>query len=96
MANATGWNELLDGKIVYAVYKMFDVATLGFFSAIIFFIFQFILWNKAKNITLNFTLGLFFASLYAVSTFVKPYSVQFMFVLLAVQLAGILFMWIMK
>jgi hypothetical protein len=96
MANATGWNELLDGHIIFSVYNMYDLALLGWFSAIIFFVFQFVLWVKAKNITINFTIGLFFASLYAISSFVKPYSVQFMFILLALQLGGILFTWIMK
>jgi hypothetical protein len=96
MANATGWNELLQGQIVYSVYTMYDTALVGWFAAILFFIFQFILYMKARNLTLNFVMGLFFASLYAVSVFVKPYSVQFMFLLLALELTGIMFVWVMK
>lgn len=96
MVNATGWNELMNGDIVYAVFLMFDIATMYWFTAILFFVFQYVLYVKAKNLTLNFVLGLFFASLYATSIFVKAVSVQFIFIILALELAGIIFTWIMK
>lgn len=94
--NVTGWAELMDGNVVKAAFTMYDTAFLGWSVAILFIIFQFMLLIKTRNLTLAWTTGIFFASLYGLSTFVKAASVQIIFVLLAFELAGILFMLIFK
>jgi len=97
MNNVTGWNDLIEGNIMNAVYSMFDAATGGWFVAIMFFVFQSTLFIKTRNVTLCWVTGIFFASLYGLqATIMKPYSMQLMFVLLALELAGILAMWFLK
>ena len=92
MDNVTGWNELMDGHLIIASFTMFDTALAGWVIAILFLVYQFMLYLKTKNLTLCWTTGLFFASLYGASTFVKAISVQVIFIILVFELAGILFL----
>jgi len=92
--NATGWNELMDGNMISAVYTMFDTAFggMGIVVVILFFVYQLMLYMKTKNITLMWIIGIIFASLYATSSFVEVFSVQIIFLLLVFELAGILYL----
>jgi len=92
MNNVTGWNELYNGNIISAVYSLFDASLLGWSVAILFFAFQIILYIKTRNVTLSWITGLFFASLFAVSTFVKQISIQAMYLTLVIELACIFFL----
>jgi len=94
--NATGWAELFDGNLIKAAYTMYNTAFAGWAVVILFFVYQMMLYMKTRNLTLCWTTGIFFASLYAVSQFVHPVSVQAMFVLLVFELAGILFLLLWK
>jgi hypothetical protein len=100
MVNATGWNELLDANLVGASFTMFDTAMAGWTVAILFFVFQIMLYLKTKNATLMWITGLFFlamyASLNAFTSVVRMESVTVMFVLLVFELAGIMFVWLWK
>lgn len=96
MANATGWTQLFDGQLISAAFTMYDAAFAGWVVAILFFVYQFMLILKTRNLTVAWITGLFFASLYAVSTFVKAVSVQFIFILLVFELAGIIYVWVFK
>ena len=69
MVNATGWSELYGGHIISAVYTMYDAALLNWSVAILFFVFQITLLIKTRNLTLAWISGMFFASLYAISSF---------------------------
>lgn len=91
-----GWAYLMDANLVGAAFAMYDAAFAGWVVAILFFVYQFMLILKTQNLTLSWVTGLFFASLYAVSVFVKPISIQVIFVLLAFELAGILYLLIWK
>ena len=91
-----GWAELFNGNLIGAAYAMYDAAFLNWTVAILFFIYQFMLMLKTRNLTLSWTTGLFFAALYAVSSFVKPISIQAIFVLLVLELGGILYLIIFK
>jgi len=92
--NATGWSELMDGNMISAVYTMFDTAfgSMGLVVVILFFVYQIMLYSKTKNLTLMWIVGIMFASLYALSAFVEPLSVQIIFLILVFELAGILYM----
>ena len=94
--NTTGWTQLMNGNMISAAYHLYDTAFLHYFIFIIFLIFQAMLWYKTKSATLTWVTGLFFASLYATATFVETVSIQWIFILLVVQLAGILYMWLLK
>ena len=96
MTNAIGWEELVDGEMLTAVYTMFNTAILGngIIIVILFCVYQFMLYQKTQNVTLMWTTGIFFASLYALSSFVEPFSVQLLYLILVIELAGIAFLWI--
>jgi hypothetical protein len=92
--NATGWTELLDGHMINAVYTMYNTrfGSMGIPIVFLFFIYQFMLWQKTRNLTLMWIVGIFFASLYATSIYVEQFSVQIIFLMLVIELAGILYM----
>lgn len=92
--NATGWTELLDGNTIGAVYTMFDTAfgNMGIVIVILFFVYQSMLYMKTKNLTLMFIIGVIFAGLYVGSSFVEPFSVPIIFLILLFELAGILYL----
>jgi hypothetical protein len=103
--NATavcGWNELFNGHLVGAAFGMYDAAFIGWTVAILFFVYQFMLYIKTRNMALCWITGIFFISMYVglqtLVTFsvVRMESVYVMFILLVFELAGILFVWLWK
>jgi len=96
MANVVGWDNLTSGHIITAVFTMYDAALVHWTVAILFLVYQVVLLIKTRNITLAWVTGIIFASLYAVSTFVKPISIQVIFILLVFELGGILYMLLWK
>lgn len=93
---ACGWVQLNAGHPISAVFTMFDSAWSGWLVAILFIVYQFMLLLKTRNLTISWVTGIFFVSLYATSVFVKAISVQIIFVLLAFELAGILYLLVWK
>jgi len=90
--NATGWTELMDANLIGAAFSMYDSAFMGLTVAILFVIYQIMLLYKTQNLTLAWVTGLFFASIYvSAETFLKPISIQIIFVLLVFELAGVLY-----
>lgn len=98
--NATGWTELFNGNMISAAFTMYDTAFVGWTVAILFFVYQVMLYIKTKNVTICWVTGLFFVALYTTSamigTFVRAESVQVMFIVLVFELAGILFVALWK
>lgn len=95
--NATGWNELFgDGDLIGAAFTMYDTAFAGWTVAILFIVYQFMLLLKTQNLTLSWITGIIFVSLYLTSTFVKVISAQLIFVILVLELAGILYFIVWK
>jgi|SRR6056297_839768 len=92
VGNVTGWNELMNGKVIDSVFTMFDASFVGWFVPILFFTFQALLYMKTKNVTITWVSGLLFASLYAVSAFVNDASKYILFITLVIQLAGVFYM----
>jgi len=99
MANVVGWDNLTSGHIITAVFTMYDAALVHWTVAILFLVYQVVLLIKTRNITLAWVTGIIFASIYAstkVLDFVKPISVQVIFILLVFELGGILYMLLWK
>jgi len=94
--NATGWSELMDTNVIGAVFIMYDTAFVGFTIAILFIIYQFMLYLKTQNLALGFITGILFASLYVVIVFFKPAIVYLIFIILAFELGAIFYMLIWK
>lgn len=92
--NATGWNELMDGNMISAVYTMFDTAfgEMGIIVIMLFIVYQIMLYVKTENLTLLWITGVMFTSLYATSQFVNSTAVPILFFILVFELAGILYM----
>lgn len=89
--NATGWTELMNGDLIGAAYNMYNTATFGWFIIILFCMFQTMLFIKTRNLTMMWITGAFMLSLFAASTIFTAFTLQFMFVLLVIELAGILY-----
>jgi len=92
--NATGWSYLMDGKMIKAVYTMYDASfgNLGIIVVILFVVYQSMLWTKTKNLTLMWITGMIFGSMYALSTFAEAFSMRIIFLILVFELAGILYL----
>lgn len=86
----------MDGHMISAVFTMYDTAFLNWTVAILFIVYQFMLLLKTRNLNLAWISGIFFASLYVTSVFVKPISIQVIFVILVFELAGVLYFLIWK
>ena len=98
MANITGeaWRNLTNGHIISAAFHLYDTAFLHWTIGILFLVYQFMLLIKTRNLTLSWVTGLIFASLYIGSYFVKAISAQIIFVILALELAAVLYFLIWK
>jgi len=97
--NATGWSELYtDLNVVGAVYVMYDTAFLNWSIVLLFLLYQFMLYLKTKNLTISFVTGAFFVSMFGAANlgFVKPMSLNILYVLLALEAAGIVFLLFFK
>ena len=94
--NATGWNILMDGKMVEAVYTMFDASLggVGLFAVILFAVYQFMLFQKTKNLTAMWVIGVIFLSLYGASKYVEQFSLQIMLLIITFEFAGILYLFL--
>ena len=90
ITNVTGWNQLISGDIVGCTFAIFNEATLGYCVAILFVVLQILIYMKTKNITPMWIFGLFFCSLFGLS-FISQNSIVFIFVLLVLESAGILY-----
>ena len=98
MADTVGWAELMEGNMIGAVYTMFDTAFggAGWIVVILFFVYQFMLYMKTKNLALMWITGIIFASLYVASIFVEPLAARVIFLMLVLELAAIFYLLIFK
>jgi hypothetical protein len=97
LTDVCGWGALMNGNIISAAFTMYDASFMGWTVAILFIVYQFMLFMKTFNLTLCFVTGLIFASLYAGAvTILKPISLQVIFILLVFQLGAILYLWFFK
>ena len=96
MVNATGWSELMSADLVGASYAMYNAAFADWTVIILFIVFQFMLLIKTKSPLLALVTGTIFAALYGTSAIVKPISVPIIFVILGLELAGILYFLVWK
>ncbi len=96
-----GWNELLDGNLVNAVYVMYDNAfavgsTTGWFIAMLFLLFQSGLYMKTRNPNIVWISGMLFLSLFIRSNFIASTSLGIMSLILLIELAGIMYFVLFK
>ena len=91
--NATGWSNLINGKLVEASYELYNSAPFlgGWAVAILFMVFQFMLYIKTRNLIMMWVTGIFFASMYLTSVFVVDFSRNIIVSILILELTGILY-----
>jgi len=96
--NVTGRSQLMDGNMISAAFAMYDgtAAFAGWTVIILFFVYQFMLLMKTRNLTLSWITGVFFVSLYITSSFVKTTAIPILFIILVFELGGILYFLIWK
>lgn len=92
--NATGWSELMDGNMIAAAYTAFDTffGGVGIVVIILFFLYQFMLYQKTGNFTLMWVTGAMFAGLFAASTIIPATTVKWLFIMLVLELAAIIYL----
>lgn len=96
ITNGIGWDQLMDGKMVGAVYTMFDTA-MGSFGLIIIFLFivyQIMLFQKTGNYALMFIMGVIFATMYGLSVYVNEIALPILLTILIFELGGLLYLWL--
>lgn|SRR3990170_1103834 len=92
MTNATGWNELYDGNLIGASFTMFNTATAGWVIAVLFLTYQIMLFLKTKNLPLVWTTSLIFLAIFgAIPGIIKQTAIQFIFIIMVIELAVILY-----
>ena len=106
--NATGWSQLFEGDLIGASFGMFNVALVGWMVAILFLLFQALLYMKTRNVTITWIAGIFFASMYVggamvtggtyevVGGLIRIESIRIIFAVLVFELAAILYALIFK
>jgi hypothetical protein len=93
VTTACGWEQLLAAQPIQAAFIVFDTAFVGWTIIILFFIFQFMLYMKLRNVTTNLIIGLFFASLYLTHKLgpTTNAGMATMAILLALEIGGVLY-----
>lgn len=92
----TAYNYLLDGKIVKAVYVMYNTFMPYWVVPLLFFTFQILLYIKTRNGILVFIAGLIFTSLAWTTQYMNQLSKSVMGIVLILELTFIIVMWIIK
>ena len=103
MTNGVGWDFLFNGSMVRAAYQVYDgsAALNGFALAILYFVFQTMLWFKTKNPLPGIVIGMFFLSMYYANQFFEFMTIHSAVawvagIFLILQLAGFLYKIIIK
>lgn len=98
--NVTGWSQLMDANLIGASFAMYDEAFVGLVVAILFIVYQIMLYLKTNDITLCWVTGAIFAGIYITgnifSSIVHSNSVWVIFVLLVFELAIIIYTMVFK
>ena len=89
MANVTGWNELLLGRVVMASRLMFEYYWGDWFITLLFIMFKIILYYSTESILLSFITSLLFLSV--MSAYINPQAFGLVIVIMVFELAGILY-----
>jgi hypothetical protein len=92
--NATGWVALQNGHMITAAFTMYDTALMGWTIAILFMVYQFMLYRKTESLILGWLTGMFFLAMYitAAQAWLPPnMSFTIIWVIVIFQLAIILY-----
>jgi len=94
--NATGWEELVDGKLVQSSYKLYNDYLGGWFVGLLAITYLIMLYYKTKSAALTVTMAIIFASMFVGSVYVKSSLIRVIFLITAFLLAGLLYYVIWK
>jgi hypothetical protein len=96
IANVTGWNYIIQGKLIEASFSMFDTALNGWTVGILFLVFQFMLIIKTRSLTLSATSAMIFLAMMIGQTYLKSQSLLLLWIIVIVEIGGILYLAFMK
>jgi hypothetical protein len=89
MVNVTGWNELLQGRVIMASRLMFEYYWGDWFITLLFLAFKLVLYFSTKSITLSFITSLIFLSV--MNSYLDPQAFGIVVVIMVFELGGILY-----
>lgn len=90
--NVTGWNELINGQVVSAVFTAFDkpIAGGGYLLLGFFIVISAVLLLKT-NIELTFIIGLIFLGVFSTTDWINVWAKYFIIGILIVEFGAVLF-----
>jgi len=91
--NTTGWAQLMGGDLVGAAYSMYNASFAGLFIIALFLVYQFMLYLKVRNLTLNFVTGIIFGSLFISAQLIPGLALPILAFILIMEFALILITW---
>jgi hypothetical protein len=97
--NVTGYSELLNGNIFGATYMLYNNIVGGWLVALLFIVYQILIYLKTRNVVMMWVTGLIFAGMFAINQLiliVNPSSMVFIFAILVIELAGIFYYLLFK
>ena len=97
--NATavcGWAELFDGNLIGSAYLMYNTAWSLWAVILLFLAFEFMLYLKTENVTLTWTTGVIFTSIFWSTAYIKPAAHMILAVIMAVELGGLFYLLVIK
>jgi len=101
LGNATGWNELMNGSVAKATFKVLDsslggtATNPGYLMLLLFFVLQSMIYIRTKNLGLSLSVGLFlyggFAAMGILYDYFSPQGISVAIIVLVLELGGILY-----
>lgn len=101
MVNETGWTDLINGHPFDAAYNMFYNAFGGpIFVVILFIVFQIMVYRKTDSFNLTFITGVIFLAFTGGAQYLIGMNlgslVNYIFIIMALELAGMMYYWFFK
>lgn len=100
VADVLGWAELMQGNLFGAVFKLFDYAVSGWSVFALFCVFQAVLYIKTRNAVLMWVSGFIFLAMFGTTAYINVVlnqnSIVYIFAILVLELAGIMYFTLFK
>lgn len=89
MVNVTGWNYLLDGRIIMAARTMYEYYWGDWFMTLLFIVFKIILYFGTRSLALSFITSILFLSVSAI--YLDQQAFGLIIAVMVFELAGIMY-----
>ena len=98
-SNLTAWQHLMNGSLIKAAYQAYNIpfsisGIQDYPLGILFIIFMIVLYIQSRNITLHFIVSLILFAIFF--TWIPAIIKGVIIVILVLELAGIIYAWIVR